>query len=646
MSNVADISNYLLEQFYNESKELKEDILLENGIPEPLYKAYRNFNQNDTEKNLDKFLSNKTNNFSNDWDKGSKRKFLDMSQDIFFNKDREAKYRDSGDKWIFGDYGKVKYETKTIKQALSDLNINLTLNGQTWELDLNNMPENPKDLKATISNREDTKNKIIDYRFVYTNATYIQFAYIEEKAKIYPIVRGNIYSFKPKMERFNYTGIMFNSKLSRHDTDIRIDYIQNEALSIAWAIIFSDYIFKTNESEMLEPEGDRLENIRNRKLDYSDPEAELKGEKAKFWNYQGEAEQNVGRTRYNPYSSILTNVEPTFVLFKNDVGRHYYKQASLKSTHELYLAKKKEMLIYQHKLRNLMQLKNEYIENNLEDLYNERLEDYKNKVKISIEQYKKAKKNLKDQLNLNYTYAYNVNYKFKKKILTYYQNIENIYKEIKNVSDKLVKLQNYDFKQIQKEFGISTSELENKLIDVKNTIKDYIKEKERLQNEITLRRAQIEELQRQIQEQQKALENAQEEESLLNGKIKKLSEQQIQLESDINSDTNAVKEFYKKRIELNNKGKKLEQEVNRLKYEATHLAKEDNVIDYTKKSTAKPEDKERILNVLDGMSSLAAGLTEIKPVENTSNGLILDDEDANGLILDDEDELEPEDMED
>lgn len=33
---------------------------------------------------------------------------------------------------------------------------------------------------------------------------------------------------------------------------------------------------------MLEPEGDRLENIRNRKLDYSDPEAELKGEKAKF----------------------------------------------------------------------------------------------------------------------------------------------------------------------------------------------------------------------------------------------------------------------------------------------------------------------------------------------------------------------------
>ena len=66
MSNVADISNYLLEQFYNESKELKEDILLENGIPGPLYKAYINFNRNDNEKNLNRFLLNKTNNFSND----------------------------------------------------------------------------------------------------------------------------------------------------------------------------------------------------------------------------------------------------------------------------------------------------------------------------------------------------------------------------------------------------------------------------------------------------------------------------------------------------------------------------------------------------------------------------------------------------
>lgn len=93
------------------------------------------------------------------------------------------------------------------------------------------MPENPKEIKITCSNVQDTREKIKDYRFVSTeNNTYVQFMYIEEKDKIIPIIRGKLNSFTRSMYKFNYRGNMFNSRLS--ENEFRPDYIANQFESI------------------------------------------------------------------------------------------------------------------------------------------------------------------------------------------------------------------------------------------------------------------------------------------------------------------------------------------------------------------------------------------------------------------------------
>ena len=189
---------------------------------------------------------------------------------------------------------------------------------------------------------------------------------------------------------------------------------------------------------------------------------------------------------------------------------------------------------------------------------------------------------------------------------------------------------------------MDTNELQNSLVNIKQQIENYQERKRQLQQELEEHRRRIEELQRQIQLEQQALEKNESDIEKADNNLTSLSDSQIQLENELASDTSAVKEFYKKRMELTKAGKDLEQQVNKLKYEIKNpKAKEDDVINYTKKPIAKQEDKEKILNALSGLSALASGLSTPSAIKPIDDEFVLDEvddvEDIDEYDFEDED---------